>query len=138
MPEKNGFIFFRQFAFVSVFGSKTECNAGENPENPLRIKSGYGNLRLFSKQFRVFGKKSEKTQKNRNPFLKNPKNSTIKKTDCGFLKTQNGIRFFPSLKNGIRSGYEAQLWHSGLPLSRALFEKRNPESVFFPAIFRFF
>ena len=35
MPEKNGFIFFRQFAFESVFGSKTECNAGENPENPL-------------------------------------------------------------------------------------------------------
>ena len=49
MPEKNGFIFFRQFAFESVFGSKTECNAGENPENPLRIKSGSGNLRLFSK-----------------------------------------------------------------------------------------
>ena len=75
MPEKNGFIFFRQFAFVSVFGSKTQCNAGENPENSLRIKTGSGNLRHFSKQFRFLDKKIEKTQKNRNPFLKNPKRS---------------------------------------------------------------
>ena len=105
MPEKNGFIFFRQFAFVSVFGSKTECNAGENPENPLRIKSGYGNLRLFSKQFRFFGKKIEKTQKNRNPFLKNPKRSHHWKNRIAYFKkrkTESG--FFPSLKNGIRSG----------------------------------
>ena len=104
MPEKNGFIFFRQFAFRVRFWSKTEYNAGQNPENPLRIKSGYGNLRLFSKQFRVFGKKIEKTHKNRNPFLKNPKKFHHKKTDCGFLKTQNGIRFF-SVSKKTESGF---------------------------------
>ena len=55
--KKMVLFFSGNLRFVSVFGSKTEYNAGQNPENPLRIKSGYGNLRLFSKQFRVFGNK---------------------------------------------------------------------------------
>ena len=47
--KKMVLFFSGNLRFVSVFGSKTEHNAGQNPENPLRIKSGYGNLRLFSK-----------------------------------------------------------------------------------------
>ena len=47
--KKMVLFFSGNLRFVSVFGSKTEHNAGQNPENPLRIKSGSGNLRLFSK-----------------------------------------------------------------------------------------
>ena len=92
--KKMVLFFSGNLRFVSVFGSKTEYNAGQNPENPLRIKSGYGNLRLFSKQFRVFGKKIEKTHKNRNPFFKNPKKFHHKKTGLRFFKNAKRNPFF--------------------------------------------
>ena len=133
MPEKNGFIFFRQFAFVSVFGSKTQCNAGENPENSLRIKTGSGNLRHFSKQFRFLDKKIEKTQKNRNPFLKNPKSFHHKKTGLRISKNakRNPVffRLFPFKKNPIRSFFAfskngIRFLKNGI--RNPFFEKRNP------------
>ena len=34
MPEKNGFIFFRQFAFRVRFWVKNGTKTGQNPENP--------------------------------------------------------------------------------------------------------
>ena len=76
--------FFRPFAFRVRFWVLNGTKTGQNPENPYEEQNWNGNLRLFSKQFRFFGKKIEKTHKNRNPFLKNPKRFHHKKTDCGF------------------------------------------------------
>ena len=71
MPEKNGFIFFRQFAFRVRFWVKNGTKTGQNPENPYEEQNWNGNLRLFSKHLE---KKIEKNaQKPESVFKKSQK-----------------------------------------------------------------